>query len=138
MSKITEEGKKAAVAIFNAAAGGKQFEAKNHASQEWEPCCPFMWPDDVVRYPERWRIKPGPVTRPWNCAEDVPSPICWIAPNDIEPVQPAMVVSVNAEGFVIVRAKVEEFTWDDAQKYHFRYSTDRKTWHPCTVTEEAK
>lgn len=82
-----------------------------------------------------YRPKPEPVSRPWSKPEDVPGPICWMRKKNG---WACMVVEVECNfvsigGGGIAACKV---TWDEMK--YCEHSTDRKTWLPCTVAEEAK
>lgn len=85
----------------------------------------------------QYRIKPKPVTRPWSKPEDVPGPVCWVrADSGLE----AMISAVSPAGisFVGPSDSVQSYSWEKFARAHGKllHSTDRKTWHPCTVTEE--
>lgn len=83
-----------------------------------------------------YRIKPKPVTRPWSKPEDVPGPVCWVR----NPEKERLVIVVTEEGITAAaQARASEpvdLNWKRLAAQKWEYSTDRKTWHPCTVTEE--
>lgn len=129
------ERKKAAAAIFTAAAEGKVIEWR-HVNREWLPIDPFnlgsRW--NVMEHPEFYRVKPEPVTRPWSKPEDVPGPVCWLETTT----GAALITNILAVGIMyncLTHNTARLVTWDDLQKTCSRHSTDRRTWHPCTVTE---
>jgi len=70
-----QEKRKAAAAIFTAAANGERIEWLNTASGAWNPCDPFDPTEGarqaVFRRTECFRIAPKPVTREWK-PEEVP------------------------------------------------------------------
>lgn len=82
-----------------------------------------------------YRPKPEPVTRPWSKPEDVPGPVCWVrnralAGNPL-PVG-SLIVCVERWG-VTLGANQTLAEWDVFET--LEYSTDRKTWRKCEVTE---
>lgn len=85
------------------------------------------------------RIKPSPRARPWSKPQDVPGPVCWIrrieAPScaSLE----AMVIAVSDQAITWFTNDYREYKWADFNRSLWEYSTDRKTWHKCTVEEPA-
>lgn len=82
-----------------------------------------------------YRPKPEPRVRPWNCAADVPLSPCYIRDIRSEALSWALIISagtgaINATG----DGGIHSILYNKLGEY--RYSTDRKTWHPCAVTEE--
>lgn len=86
----------------------------------------------------KWRIKPEPKTRPWSSPDDVPGPVCWLKFTDFDV---RMIVGI-ARHMILVSSAVlnggiSRISWYEfAQQSSWMHSTDRKTWHPCTITEE--
>lgn len=137
----TQDTRKASAAIFNAAASGKTIEWNSH-EHGWVGCDPFENCSvyNVVRAPEFYRIKPEPVTRPWSKPEDVPGPVCWIRSNKDGA---AFVIGINEVGVAYVgsyygrreEVLLSRVEWGAFNGPRWQYSTDRKTWQPCVVTE---
>lgn len=97
----------------------------------WEDNITPLWFFDTHEY----RPKPEPVTRPWSKPEDVPGPVCWVrnralAGNPL-PVG-SLIVCVERWG-VTFGANQTLAEWDVFET--LEYSTDRKTWRKCEVTE---
>jgi hypothetical protein len=114
--------------IITAFAEGKQIEIKfNRPGSEWVPDDSPSWQPDFD-----YRIKPEPKTRPWSKPEDVPGPVCWISGDGIIGL---LIVSFHSDGGGLAAGR-NEYTWEDIEARKLKYSTDRKTWSPCTVTEE--
>lgn len=119
----------------------------------WTICdqCGRMWADDrggfkpyeqpltITRAQEAlekakaiWRPKSEPKVRAWTLG-DIPlgmalrhkeAPLTWYFP-----------VCVDEAGVQIYfRSSMHFLRWDTLEEF-YEYSTDRKTWHPCTVTE---
>ena len=113
-------------AAMIAFADGKpiQFIAAN--SDRWVDYLHTDMVPDLTNRP--FRPKPQPVSRPWNTPEDVPLH-CWLRSKTIGNMH--LVTSLADEGtwgHVLGR-----LLWRDLHGYE--YSTDRKTWHPCTVED---
>lgn len=88
-----------------------------------------------------YRRAPEPVTRPWSKPEDVPGPVCWLMLDTT--LQDDFLTQVLTVGDCGVRAVFEDgrvafLTWERLALLNPRNSTDRKTFSPCAVTEEAK
>lgn len=80
------------------------------------------------RYEVRLAPVPSePVEKRWNKPEDVPGPVCWLRWHDgsID-----MIVGISGEG---VLCNGELISWITLQ--NIKYSTDRKTWLPCTCAQ---
>lgn len=81
-----------------------------------------------------YRPKPVPKTRPWSKPDDVPGPIVWVRGNERD--WPALIIMVQDDGMWAMSStskNLELYGWDDSVTW--QYSTDRKTWLPCEVTE---
>jgi len=85
------------------------------------------------------RPKPEPKTRPWSKPDDVPGSVIWVRQNRSNPGNAEM---MNLQGFLIALSTkgltfftdCEQFlTWERLPKVGLEYSTDRRTWKPCTV-----
>lgn len=74
-----------------------------------------------------FRIKPVPKQIPWT-ADDVP-PVCWLRHGALDFNTHHMVVRTGQEGIILVN--VGHIRWAILAS-HWHYSTDRKTWKPCT------
>ena len=88
-----------------------------------------MMPDFANR---PFRPKPQPVSRPWSKPDDVPGPVCWIRWID-ERNNERMIVHVDGSG--IFSGSQMKCVMFGGEFLKWEYSTDRKTWHPCTVEE---
>lgn len=74
---------------------------------------------------------PAPVkTSPWSKPEDVPAGMVWIRKIGQE-ANHALLTGVGNDG---ISASGNRIDWHDL--YIFTYSSDRKTWLPCTTTTE--
>ena len=80
-----------------------------------------------------YRPKPEPKTRPWQSPEDVPGPICWLRFGCDDP--EFLIVAIDEVGMSILcyEPNGQDVAWSEIE-LGAEYSTDRKTWHPCTVT----
>lgn len=138
-----QERLKAAAVIFTAAADGKQIQWEQD-DVGWTNVDPFGDEDygNVRKHPECYRIKPEPKTRPWSKPEDVPGPVCWVRSKqwsdggDHE----WLIHGVTSRGIrVLVYGNSDaSYQWDSLERIRLEYSTDRKNWSPCVVTEEAQ
>lgn len=80
-----------------------------------------------------YRIKP--MSRPWSKPEDVPGSVCWVRFSCDGPA--ILVVMVTDQGIGLYGNTVLGYSpklWSDIGDWE--HSTDRKTWHPCTVEEQ--
>ncbi len=85
-----------------------------------------------------WQMKfrtrrplPSPEPADWDCAEDVPGPVCWMRQNGGAD---ALVVRVSATGVTFwstMKNGLRERAWCELAELNCEYSTDRKTWHRC-------
>ena len=124
MKLTTEQIKQTGLAMI-AFSEGKKVEAAYVES-------PNIWHD--VTYPN-WhseaavfRPKPQPASRPWNTPEDVPLH-CWLRMYNNNTMHLVTQLSDDGTwGHVLGR-----LLWRDLHGYE--YSTDRTTWHPCTVED---
>lgn len=102
-------------------------------------CCDDTWSDAdtsgvcsgyTYRVPLNWQHgKPAPQPEPrlWDCAEDVPGPVCWLK----TPLGNAsLILHVAKEGVgMAIKDGTGNFTWAELAKCE--YSTDRQYWQPC-------
>jgi hypothetical protein len=138
---MTDSNKQKAAAIFTAAADGKTIQWNND-ELGWVKCDPFAPGEirNVVNAPQFYRIKPKLVTRLWSRPEHVPGPVCWIRQKSSPDFQ-AMIVGTSPYGLDVVACphNLEPKTYLRIRKWSDltdrEYSTDRKTWQPCVVTE---
>lgn len=90
----------------------------------------------------RYRPKPEPRVRWWNCVADVPLN-CWLHFNGAAANSFALIVHLDEDGLTIVshRNELETKPWLLVIEWgaieHYTHSTDLKQWRPCTVTEDA-
>lgn len=124
-------------ALLTAHANGETLQTKwTNRADNWDDQAPEninLSSLDTERL--EFRIKPKPVTRPWSKPEDVPAPICWVRQT---PTDRAMLITEVSDDGVMFGYGGTGASWLWFTKYPAQYSTDRKTWHPCTVTEESK
>jgi hypothetical protein len=77
--------------------------------------------------------------KPWDCAEDVPRPVCWIrstyrpeTASELEHIH-CMILTVSTRGITYVTENVRFIAWEETESLKvLEYSTDRETWKPCT------
>jgi len=85
-----------------------------------------------------YRPKPEPKTRPWSKPEDVPGPVCWLRFAN-ESWGDTMIIGVRPRGIYVANIDIKPGVYFMDWKYfvtdYTNYSTDRKTWLPCEVTE---
>ena len=130
MKLTTEQIKQTGLAMI-AFSEGKKVEAAYVES-------PNIWHD--VTYPN-WhseaavfRPKPQPVSRPWSKPKDVPLN-CWIRRHNCNWAR--LVIMVNEKRISCIDGDctaIKSLDFSELAEYH-EYSTDRKTWHPCTVED---
>lgn len=84
-----------------------------------------------------YRPAPEPVTRPWSKPEDVPGPVCYLRNSTTGcGVHWFMVIQAD-EGTIDIQGR--EISWDAlAKEGVWEHSTDRITWKPCVVVENAQ
>lgn len=91
----------------------------------------------------QYRPKPEPKTRPWSTPEDVPGPVCWIRgiySDGHRDYRMSMIVGFsdptsyqtisNGCQPIALSSQFSDTRWE-----RMEYSTDRKTWHKCEVSE---
>jgi hypothetical protein len=90
--------------------------------------------NNIDRIPHR--PKPEPKTRPWSKPDDVPGPVCWLGSSSSQSLHEQHLIScVCCRGVWWHSGQTHMLsTWEDLGGN--TYSTDRKTWHPCIITEE--
>ena len=128
--KLTIDQLKQNAAAMIAFADGMpiQFIAAN--SDRWVD---YLHTDMMPDFANRpFRPKPQPVSRPWIKPEDVPGPVCWIRWID-ERNNERMIVHVDGSG--IFSGSQMKCVMFGGEFLKWEYSTDRKTWHPCTVED---
>jgi hypothetical protein len=132
MKPLTKEQLRDNAAAMLAFADGKpiQFDASSYGATT------PLWYDstDIRHIHDIWhRPKPQPVSRPWGKPEDVPL-VCWIHAGKGEPER--LVTMVASDGIRIAGMSCDSafFRWHELAD-GCEYSTDRKTWKPCTVEE---
>lgn len=140
---LTTEQKKHCGAVRTAAANGEACELRKSNGVDWIKADPFDSPIIPEQAPDRWRIAPKPVTRPWSKRDDIPMPICWLQSfNDDGSIRDvlAMITSVSDRGITVVGPAndVKFYSWElIAEKNHkLRHTTDGVNFHPCTVEEK--
>lgn len=128
---MTNEQLRQNAAAMLAFADGKPIEFSTLCvpDSDWMEVIDPAWSFGSYEY----RPKPEPVTVPWSMPEHVPGPICWLR----EPSDPngmSMIVGIDNYGIDnIFGDEMTSQTWKEIEGNE--YSTDRKTWKPCTVTQ---
>lgn len=129
---MTPQRAKELLPIISAYANGEPIQYRKDTHSEWRDSLGGL---GFEAQGCQYRIKPKPVTRPWSKPEDVPGPVCWLrnGPTDCYPV---MALGFNERGISLTRLEGGRnfVLWNELSSWE--HSTDRKTWHPCTVTEE--
>lgn len=134
---MTEQDAKHIGEIFAAAALGQKIEYKSLRSGNWMEQCPWGQGSSLRNYPNNWRIKPKPKTRPWE-AEDVPV-MCWIrgrAGSGVNDVQRLVICVQEGMGVTFAPGVGRDFTSFKELSKHWEYSTDRKNWSKCEIQED--
>lgn len=130
MKKLTPEELKDAQDALAAANDGKPWQY--FVRGEWrETDCTVAY---ILYHDYLIRPKPEPKTRPWNFPEDVPGPVCWIRPKGHD--WQRMIIMVNPLRITLVGGEcrsLESKLFIEIKDYE--YSTDRREWKPCVVTE---
>jgi hypothetical protein len=124
--KLTNEQTKQNGLAMIAFSEGKKVEAAYLLTpNKWVDVeCP-NWHSEAAIF----RPKPQPTLRPWSKPEDVPLN-CWLKAHSFNN-QDWFVNGVMESG---VYSAGGSKTWNELHQY--QYSTDRKTWKPCTVEEQ--
>lgn len=76
-----------------------------------------------------YRAKPEPVEVPWT-AKDVP-PLCWLRGKSGSGINNVQRMVLCVQDLAIVVFPNETVVWRNLDKWE--HSTDRISWHPCTV-----
>jgi hypothetical protein len=131
---MTRDQAKGIAPLLTAWAEGKTIQFRSSEGERWVDCDEPMLFHHHNNGAEHYRIKPEPITRNWNKPSDVPGPVCWIRKNN-EGIEVIIhCVFINGIGYTDAGNTYRKY-WDSLSDW--TYSTDRKTWSPCTVTEEA-
>jgi len=135
MKELTQQ-QKDNLAALEAAYRGEPWQWQD-THGEWIPARSSNIHDTLLRGFD-CRPKPPIVTRPWSKPDDVPGPVCWIT-NEYAKNNGVsyMVVGIVSGGVYIAISRNTIIPWHELAAL-WQYSTDRKTWHPCTVTEGAE
>ncbi len=124
---LTPEQLRSNAAAMLAFAEGKPVESTTDAARfNWQPAKAPMWDCQTYYY----RPAPEPATRRWSKPADVPFPFPLLRhqkDHDLE----LMINGVNTSGIFVRQSTVMEWI----SLYDYEYSTDRKQWHKCVVTE---
>lgn len=127
--KVTNEQIKQTGLAMIAFSEGKKVEAGYVQSpNSWHDVDYPNWHSEVAIF----RPKPQPVSRPWSKPEDVPLH-CWIRLGAGEPER--LVTMVASNGIRIAGTSCHSAFFEWLELSALEHSTDRKTWHPCTVEE---
>ena len=128
--KLTIDQLKQNAAAMIAFADGKPIQFIPANSDRWTD---YLHTDMMPDFANRpFRPKPQPVSRPWSKPEDVPLH-CWIRLKAGEPEMMVIMVANNGIRIAGITCESAFFEWRELSL--LEYSTDRKTWHPCTVED---
>lgn len=87
---------------------------------------------------QAWIYRPAPVQqkRLWSSAQDIPVGVVYIRSVRSEGLSWAMIISAGTGGLNAAgdMSAIHTVYYDRISDYE--YSTDRKRWHKCEVTEE--
>lgn len=135
---MTNEQLRQNAAAMLAFADGKTIECKTSSHITWtslNPVCDTAsWNFDACQY----RPKPEPKVRPWNSPADVPLN-CWLRySTDTHSCQ--LVTDINSHGILLNLGNHEKpeavrAEWKTIASF-WHYSTDRREWRKCEVTED--
>lgn len=125
--KLTPEQLRQNAAAMIAHAEGKPVQWREDDDAEWTDTEHPIWQCDDVSY----RPKPEPKTRQWSKPDDVPGPVCWLRVVD----DAAELMVVGMDELTINISQAGSYKWSKLHEEGFQYSTDRKTWHKCEVSE---
>lgn len=130
--------------ILRAALAEEIVEFRADTDREWVRCDDGITLRLLINNPWLYRVRKPPVTRQWCKPADIPGPVCYLRSIGYEegfsliigarqdPSSPGLngiLLGAFRDGGTIIG-------WHELN--HQEHSTDLKTWHPCTVTEEAK
>lgn len=125
---MTPERAKELLPIVAAIAAGDEIECRMKSPNcYWGEWNSRQFSDDY-----EYRVKAKPVARPWSKPEDVPLN-CWIRRKGATSCE--LITAVYNEGVGRGEGRAFILKWDGTE--NCEYSTDRKTWLPCTVTDPA-
>jgi len=99
---------------------------------DWEDISPGTTWNVFDLETQQYRPKPEPARRPWSKPEDVPTGAVWLRRITC-PQFMCMIVGLGSEN--LANSQDGTVSWENI--YLFEWSTDRKTWLPCTVEEVA-
>ena len=126
MKITTEQIKQTGLAMIAFSEGKKVEAAYVESPNSWhDVTCPNWHSEAAV-----FRPKPQPVSRPWSKPEDVPLH-CWIRLGAGEPERLVIMVASNGIRIAGTTCHSAFFEWRELSALD--HSTDRKTWHPCTL-----
>ena len=130
--KLTIDQLKQNAAAMIAFADGKPIQFIPANSDRWTD---YLHTDMMPDFANRpFRPKPQPVSRPWSKPEDVPLH-CWIRRHNCH--WSRLVIMVNEKRISCIDGDctaIKSLDFSELAEHH-EYSTDRKTWHPCTVED---
>lgn len=133
MKKLTPEQLKDAQNALAAANDGKPWQFHT-TSYGWIDAGSDSTVGTFLSHDMLTRPKPEPKTRPWNCPEDVPGPVCWIRYHG-QSERCAMILALDPIGVWNFDTNHREriTTWEVMPEHE--YSTDRREWKKCEVVE---
>lgn len=128
MKMTSEEKIESNYAALQAHKAGEEVERFNNGREGWVPAAFPLWFSG-----DTYRPKPEPVQRPWASPDDVFGAVCWIHLKIASKCAGKLVVHVIPTGVFTYDSYIDFASMED-----YEYSTDRKTWRPCTITEDSK
>jgi hypothetical protein len=124
MKLKNEQIKQTGLAMIAFSEGKKVEAAYVQSPNSWHDVDFPNWQSQAAIF----RPKPQPVSRPWSKPEDVPLN-CWLRICGTELFYLVTYLSPDWIG----GNTLGRIAWDNLHGYE--YSTDRKTWKPCTVED---
>jgi hypothetical protein len=119
-------------AVKRAYAAGWRVFVRGRGTAPWVEGCglPVTWDWRNFAYRLAVHVQPARAAKgvPWDCAEDVPGPVCWLKDNGNNSGCGALVIEITADGVYVNRSR-SMWTWSQIENLF--HSTDRKTWLPC-------
>jgi len=129
MEPLTKEQLRDNAAAMLAFADGKPIQFIASLNDTWQDYLHTDMMPDLTNLP--FRPKPQPVARPWSKPEDVPLN-CWLRHKDGGRGNMYLITHLSGDG--TWGHTLGCIVWSEMVD-RYEYSTDRKTWKPCTVEE---
>ena len=122
--------------VYDAVEKGEIWEVKPPYHEWYTPIQSLNNLQECIRRHAQIRLKPNPTIHPWSKPEDVPA-ICWLRHGNY-PRHVGLIVGLSDEGLDTIGLDSTGLhpcftSWNRLDGTE--YSTDRKTWQPCTIKE---